>query len=141
MFDFYLGLPHVCYYVQRGSISHCWVNVMEWEPSKSYQALTCEHVLTYELNHLWLPQKRIPTYHLSNTYPPPHQTRRETWYTWFMPSAYYPRILWDLIICCLLRLYHMPFLVMAQNGATKRDSVFLQLPMGHFDNSICHLSI
>ena len=67
MFDFYLGLPHVCYYVQRGSISHWWVNVMEWEPSKSYQALTCEHVLTYELNHMWLPPKHI----ISPTPPPP----------------------------------------------------------------------
>ena len=46
---------------------------LEWEPSKSYQALTCQHVLTCELNHLWLPHKRIPTYHPSNT--PPSQKR------------------------------------------------------------------
>ena len=43
--------------------------LMSWngKPSKSYQALTCEHVLTYELNHMWLPPKHI----ISPTPPPP----------------------------------------------------------------------
>ena len=37
---------------------------LEWEP------LSSTDMPTYELDHLWLPHKRIPTYHPSNTSPP-----------------------------------------------------------------------